>query len=169
MKRIVFCLFLSIATFIFGGAITLFCMNALNPSTRQIEKPSLLVEKQDITTEMPILAFCELANNSEIYDGKIVRVSAKLVKYEDGFAFRDLNCYGEKKAAVLDDVRFYEQTVHEIMDELGKGRYDYSKEIEIIAVVKFSRIKPTGKTYRFIDNAHLLIEIMRVEKAVELD
>jgi hypothetical protein len=169
MKRVIFYLFATLSSFSFSTAVTVFCINTVNPSTQKVEKPLLLVEKENITTEMPILAFCELANNPEKYDGKIMRVSAKLVGYEDGFAFRDLNCYGEKKAAVLEDGRFYAQTTYQIMDKLGKGRYAYSEEIEIIAVVKFNRIKPTGKTYRFIDHAHLLIEIMKVEKARELD
>ncbi len=169
MKRIIFGLFVTFSTFAFGVATDFIWTNSHNISNQKSKKASTIKESKDITTELPILAFCELANNPERYDGKIVRVSAKLRMYDDGFKFRDVNCYGQEKEAVAAFNGDFEETVRKITKELGKDRYDFWEKIEIIAIVRFNRLKPTGKTKQFIDNAYLKLEVMNVEKAVEAE
>ena len=168
MKRIIFRLFITIVTFALGVATSCIWLNSYNSANRKTDKPPLHAEKKDISTELPILAFCELANNPENYDGKAVRVSAKFRNYDDGFRLRDLNCYGlEKEAAIVFDANFRE-IMEKIGQELGNREFDYYEMIEIIAVGKFSRAKPNGKSSLFVDNAYLHFEIVSVEKASAL-
>lgn len=97
-------------------------------------------EKSEIRTEQksensPLLNFCELTKNPENYDGKIVRLKAKLTFGLEGAWFSDANC-GIDKAA------FVESTDKNLWASIEKLRRQNDgkillNEIELNVVGKF--------------------------------
>ncbi len=78
MKRKIICLLAAIFTFALGVAVVLIWLADYKSPNQQSEAISLPVQKADLPTEMPILAYCELASNPDKYNGKVVRLRAKL-------------------------------------------------------------------------------------------
>lgn len=168
MKRATFWLSTACLTFALGVVFAFLCFSYNNSINQKVETLLLRTEQNKTLTEMPILAFCELANNPEIYNGKIVRISAKFRNYQDGFKLRDLNCYGEKKEAAVVFNRNFKQIMEKIGQELGNREFDYWEKVEIIAVGRFRTATPDCESGSIVDKAHLQFEIMNVEKASPL-
>jgi hypothetical protein len=168
MKRIFFLLLILLVTFSLGIASAFVWLNGRNLTNVENKAIALSGQKADVASESPILAYCELANNPEKYDGKIVRVSTKLWHFIHGTYFTDKNCYDEgKQTAVI----FNEQRSDEIIDKLTKEtkseEYGYWGMPNVIVNGKFSRVKPTRESDAMIDNVELRFEILEVEKASE--
>lgn len=84
MKRTIFWLLVSVFTFALGVAIVFVWLDGHKSPNQQSEAVSLLTQEADIPNEMPILAYCELANNPEKYNGEVVRVRTKLDQFIHG-------------------------------------------------------------------------------------
>ena len=65
--------------------------------TKKINAPSV---QQLASSDQPILAFCELANNTDPYSGKLVRVSVTLSGFIHGLVLYDPNCSADVLALV---------------------------------------------------------------------
>lgn len=166
MKQIILRSIIAISTFALG-ALVFYCVFVyFDFTSEKIMLPTS--DKQSIQSERPIYAFCELANNPQIYDDKIVRVSAKLRQYDDGYKFKDLNCYGEKKEAAVIFNDNFQQIMKKIGQELSNTRFDYTEKYDLIAVGKFKSVVPTNQSNNFADKAYLQFEIIDVEKASPL-
>ena len=149
------------ATFVWLGAysVSLATPGPASPSAGLAEGAS----------DRPILAFCELANNPEKYDGKIVRVSARLWYAKHGYFFLSKNCDGDARQAAVTvpgDGR-WQQIESKIAKDLGLADANYTpwEFPEIIAVGKFSSVEPSRKSDATLDNTHLLFELIEVERA----
>lgn len=136
-------------------------------STNEKSEPVSSPQEFRSSTEQPILAYCELANNPEKYDGKIVRVRARLWFMIHGYSFLSKYCDGEaKQTAVIfpDDKRGLE-IENKIAKDIGLTEYNPWSFPEIIAIGKFSRVEPSRKGDLMTDNTYLHFEILEVEKA----
>lgn len=166
MKRTLFWILISLVTFALGVAIAFIWLNSPKPAN---EKSKVVSSSQEasLSTELPILAYCELANNPEKYDGKIVRVSGRLWFMMHGYYFLSKNCDGERKQAAVifpSDERGFE-IENKIAKDTGLSEYHSWGFPDIIAVGKFSRVEPSRKSDSMEDNTYLRFEILEVEKA----
>ncbi len=168
MKRTTFWLLISLVTFALGVVTVFVWLDRSKTLTEESEAVSSIAQKTTAPSELPILAYCELANNPEKYDGKIVRVSAKLWFFIHGFKFLDKNCYAvEKEAAVTFAAGREDEIFAKIAKDTESAEYNPWTFPEIVAVGKFSRVKPSRKSDSMVDNAYLQFEILEIEKASE--
>ena len=166
MKRKTFWLLISVVTFALGVVTVFVWFDCSKSPNEKSEAVSSTVQKTDNPSELPILAYCDLANNPEKYDGKIVRVSAKLWFFIHGFKFLDKNCYAiEKEAAVAFAAGREDEIFAKLARETDATEYNPWVFPEIVAVGRFSRVKPSRKSDSMADNAHLQFEILEIEKA----
>ncbi len=166
MRRAIFWLFVTIVTFALGIATAFLWIKYCDSTIRKSKAVALSIEKTDAPPEMPILAYCELANNPEKYDGKIVRVSTKLWFFIHGSFFSDKNCAGEgKQTAVIFNTERQEEIVDKLTKETKSEEYGFWGMPKIIAIGKFSRVNPTKESDAMVDNVDLRFEILEVEKA----
>ena len=158
MKRTVFWILVSIVAFGLGFASAYVWLYEPNTTHSDLA---------DGVAEQPILAYCELANNPEKYDGKVVRVSARLWFMRHGYSFYSRNCEGETKqtAVVFRNDESGERIEARIAQETGLNEYNPWGFPEIIASGKFSRVQPSRKSDSMEDNTYLHFELSEVEKA----
>ncbi len=102
MKRIRFWLLIISFTFIFGAATALIYLKFFYPAIQTAESVTeiALPEIENNPADLPVLTFCELANNPEKYDGKTVRLSAILSIGLEGSWFSEARC-GADNAAII--------------------------------------------------------------------
>ena len=166
MKQTLLWILVSLLTFGLGIGTALVWLGG--GSSGKVLPPEVMVppwEEPVSPTQQPILAYCELANNSEKYDGKVVRVSTRLWFMMHGYSFQDKNCDGEAKQAgvVLPSLAIEDQ----IAKHLGSAEYNVWEFPEIIAVGRFSRVEPSRESDSVVDNTYLRFEIIKVEKAAK--
>jgi hypothetical protein len=134
MKQIISWLLVIVFTFMLGVAVALLYLESTVSVTQKSEISSSLLNKEinDENVSMwnagnlPILSYCELANNPEKYDGKIVRLSATLYQNMHGLKFLDAICYSEEKeTAVLFDDKRETEIVAKIAQEIQTERFIY--------------------------------------------
>lgn len=136
--------------------------------THKPEIPFSILNDEIVPPNLPILDNCELVNNPEKYDGKIVRVRAKLWFMIHGYSFISENCTGEtKQTAVIfpksEELGF--EIENKIAKDTGLTEYHPWNFPEIIAVGRFSRVEPSRKSDSMEDNTYLHFELIEVEKA----
>jgi len=166
MKRTTVWLLISLVTFTLGVVIVFVWVDRSKSPSAKSESVSSIAQKTDTPSELPILAYCELVNNPENYDGKIVRVSAKLWFFIHGFKFLDKNCYAvENEPAVTFAAGREDEIFAKLAKETGSAEYNPWTFPEVVVVGKLSRVKPSRKSDSMADNAYLQFEILEVEKA----
>lgn len=164
MKRTIFWLLASIFTFALGVAIVFVWLNDHKLPNQQSEVSSSTIQKADTPKEMPILAYCELANNPEKYNGKVVRVRAKLNHFIHGPFFADDNCADSgKTTAVIFSPKLENEIINKLKSKTKSEKFSFW-DAEIIAVGKFSRVKPTQESDALVDNIDLRFEILEIEQ-----
>ncbi len=134
-------------------------------STVQIAENAPFSQSQNndnASADLPILAYCELANNPDEYDGKIVRLSARLLIGVEGSWISDSNCGRTDNAAITTSNN--EEVWHSINQaRKQKGKKIWSNEVNLIVVGKFKNA--VYKDCCLI--TPFQFEIMRIEKASE--
>lgn len=176
MRKIIIRLFVVAFTFAFGATTALFYFEYSSSETQKSELISSSPLNNEINDEnllaltkanLPIIDYCELANNPDKYDGKIVRVNAKLWFMMHGYSFFSKNCDGEKKqaAVIFPDDKQSLEIENKIAKDTGLSEYNPWGFPQIIAIGKFSRVKPSSKSDSMEDNTYLHFEILEVEKA----
>ncbi len=120
----------------------------------------------NLYADLPILNYCELANNPEKYDGKIVRINAKLYgNYFPEPSFLDENCYTkEKETVVTFDNQDMKAEVYKNTPAGGGENERYLGFPKIIAVGKFSRVNPPQIGNSEVRPVYLRFEVISIEK-----
>jgi len=112
----------------------------------------------------PVLSYCELAWNSDRYDGKIVRVRASLRMSIHGLFLSDVTCDRYENYAA---VHFHAARMQSLKRELSDGRGASligPSPVELIVIGRFEKVIPSRETDSLLDNVPLRFEIMHVEK-----
>ncbi|HEX8279701.1 MAG TPA: hypothetical protein VF540_13445 [Segetibacter sp.] len=157
MKRIGFRLLITFFTLTLGIVVTFALFNFRS----QVE---------NLYDDLPILDYCELANNLEKYDGKIVRINAKLYGYTPKPRFLDDNCYGKEKEAVViftnkeQSRRIYDNVE---IDQMKKANDLWLALPKILAVGKFTQIKESQNINSENYGAALKFEVLKLEKITQ--
>lgn len=162
MRRTIFPVLITVLTFAVGvGAAFIWFANKSDTPAEAISTSN---PKSISQLEWPELSTCDLANNPIKYDGRIVRVKAKLYFFIHGFSFFDPSCADEHKQI---GVKFNDRN-SQIEDKLNKEAkpiYGYGMPV-IVAIGKFERVTPSRKSDALIDNAYLTFEIYEIEKII---
>ena len=177
MRRVSAWLFVATCTFALGfAAATLWLQsrhlgateNALSPDPPSVSTVTLNPDTDvSAASNLPVLDYCELANNPERYSGKVVRVRARLSVSIHGALFGDEHCAGaDKQAAIL----YHALTAQETTQTLNRARgsdspANWHEPVDIIAIGKFEKVTPSNASDTIYDTASLQFEITRVEKA----
>jgi hypothetical protein len=162
MKRIISWLFILTFTFALGVSATFLYIKFNNSFVQKTEilNDAVSTSKENDSQALPILAYCELANNPEKYNGKIIRVSSTLSFGDHGSYFSDANCRLPENGAII----WYK--TEEVQVTISQAREQKDKkflahELNVITVGRFS-----NKVYK---DPSLIVqfqfEILKVEKA----
>ena len=119
---------------------------------------------------LPQLDYCELRNDPERYNGKIVRISAQIANFGHGYYFDDERC-SEKIENLLDDNRTAVELFQPLASDLhpalermtGTGRSWEPKRV--FAVGRFTRQYPTSHTDVMVDRTSFHFELYSIEPA----
>jgi hypothetical protein len=167
MKRTTSWLVVTLFTFILGVATALLWLEFSRPAVQKFEAApcSSISVPERASADLPIIAYCELANNPDKYNGKVVRVSARLSGFIHGILFYDQNCASANNGTA---VAFHPSVVEEIRRTLTEAAdsdaYGFVP-LNLIVVGKFEKVTPSHESDLFWDTASQHFEIMRVEKA----
>ena len=118
---------------------------------------------------LPELDYCEIRTNPERYNGKVVRIRAKLSSFIHGLYFHDERCGVKSYEGLLDDnrtaVTFFEPKRSELYDTVERIRDPNvpREPVEVIAVGRFTRGYPTGQTDHISDRSSYHFELYLVE------
>jgi len=141
MKRAYSWLTIILLTFTFGVATTFIWFNyTYSP---------LSPDKNKKLSDLPILSYCELVNNADKYDGKIVRVKTEIKTGNHGEYLYDSNCPADEKiktyydatAAIFYDNSKDQEQIKQIRDKRKILRW--TDPVEVITTGKFRKNKPT--------------------------
>lgn len=179
MRRISIWLSIAICTFALGFAAAMLWFQSPSPVVTEEVPPSPTCESKvflDSNTDLsaasnlPILDYCELANNPERYSGKIVRVRARLSGFIHGIVIADENCVGIDSQSAAS---YNQLTAEEIKRTLDSARgstnsMNWLEPVNMIAIGKFEKVTPSNESDTIYDMASLQFEIIRVEKASKL-
>jgi hypothetical protein len=176
MRRVFIWFLIATCTFGLGFAAAMLLFQPRNPviiekvaSSPPCESKVFLDSNADLSaaSNLPILDYCELANNPERYSGKIVRVRARLGGFIHGMVIADENCIGINNQAAAS---YNPSTAEEIKQTLerARGSDNWLEAVNIIAIVKFEKVSPSNNSDLIYDTASLRFEILRVEKASKL-
>ena len=166
MKRIIF--WLVVISFIFGlgTATMLLYPNIFNkPAQTEISAEPATRHTDTAAEEIPNPDFCELTANPEKYDGKIVRLSAKLLMGLEGAWFSDAKCGADNAAVVSSENEDVWKTIERVREEKDKTLKENERrlrnEVNLTVVGKFKNVvyKEGGLTAPF------QFQILKVEKA----
>lgn len=165
MRRTIIWLLVSIFTFALGVAIVFIWLDRHKSTNQQSEAISSPIQKTDVPRELPVLEYCDLANNPEKYNGEIVRVRTKLNQFIHGAFFADENCSGKgKTTAVVFSPKLADEIINKLKSKTKSEKFGFW-DADVIALGKFSRVNPTQESDSLVDNVDLRFEIFEIEKA----
>jgi hypothetical protein len=164
MKRIMLRLAIGLVTFMLGVASTSLWLRHQSSVTK-IEVNNVVESPMKVVRVLPILTFCELASNSDKYNGKIVRVSARLSGYLHGMLFYGPTCWEGEDTRVA--VSYNSANRAEIECDLrrARGSDNWLEPVDIIATGIFRKVTPSNESDTIYDTASLQFEIIQIESA----
>ena len=165
MKRITFWLLTVSLTFVLSLTATFTYLKFIYPDVQKSEsRPEIsLPEIENNPADLPILAFCELTKNPEKYDGKIVRLSAKMFIGTENSWFSDFAC-GVDNAAIISSKNKEVWKAIEKATE-GKKKEHWAFKLDLIVTGRFENVS-FKECYTI---APFQFEILTVEKASKID
>jgi hypothetical protein len=170
MKRFISWTFVILLTFALGIVATVMWFNYYSSITLSV--------KESISEDLPILAYCELVNNPEKYDGKTVRLRAEVKTGNHGQYLWDSICPGDEKiktyyeatAAVIFNNIQDQEKIKQIRDARKPFLVQrWTDLVNITAVGKFKKNKPTEKSSGLVENSTFHFEIIKLESVSDID
>lgn len=127
-------------------------------------------EEIDIAT-LPHLDYCELRKAPTQYDGKIVRINARIANFGHGDYFDDGRCGKKVYENLLDDdktaVTYFAPRVEELDEALKRLGFVCcdATPLSVIAVGRFTRKYPTSASDIMTDRTSFHFELFSIEPA----
>jgi hypothetical protein len=164
MRQTISSVLVGLFTFLLGVALTIVWLRLSQQPSKEINAQSV---QQPASSEQPILAFCELANNPDKYSGKLVRVSGTLSGFIHGMVLFDPNCSSiGTQTAVFYNVKNRDE-IEKCLEKV-RGSDDWRIPVNIITEGEFRRVTPSNQSDTVYDTAPLQFEIKRIEKASKM-
>lgn len=162
MKRTIFRFLTIFAVLLCVSAAALIFLRFFHTTQTLPEDSSPEIESE--ASVLPVLNFCELVNDPEKYDGKTVRLSARLSIGLEGSWFSDTSC-GADNAAIISAEN------NEVWKAIDKARArkkgePWDVEVDVVAVGKFKNV--VYKDWCCL-TAPFQFEILKVEKASKVN
>jgi hypothetical protein len=166
MRRIFGWCLIAVVTFTLGAATAFVWLNQGRSASTSEHFEGPQSTAADGTDSLPILAYCEIANNPAKYDGRLIRISAKLYFATHGYFFLDKNCDdGDQQTAAKYDAELGDEMLQKVAREAGDEEFIPWRFPDIIAIGRFSRVTPTRQSDSTWDNSVLRFEILKIERA----
>jgi hypothetical protein len=173
MRKVIAGLTVALCTFALGITIAFIWSEFYRSNSQTLEgisriplpacKGNVTLEPDvDITAsaDLPLLTYCELADNPSCYSGKIVRVKAKFSWDDHGWYLFDENCASGRASVKLNDISF-----DEFNRQLGKacgGICDPSLDIVVVGI--FETSEASRQTELFWDARPFRFKLKRLER-----
>ncbi len=164
MKHNKFWLLIIIFTIVFGVVIMLFHLEYSNTAAQKLKilPESALLSDENVLSNLPVLNYCELVNNNEKYNGKIVRLRATINFGLEGSWFSDAACSGGIDSAAM--ISSKNDKVWRTIEQ-ARGSEDLLQAVDLIVVGKFSNV-----VYDYGGlKTPFQFEIIRVEKTPNIN
>ena len=113
---------------------------------------------------LPILSYCELANNVARYSGEVVRVRATMRMSIHGLFLSDAACALYESQAAVDFHPASKETLVGMLYGADGSAYFRADPAELILVGRFERVTPSHVSDSLLDTLPLRFEILHVEK-----
>ena len=157
MKNFIFRFWIVILTFTFGVTATIIWLRYI-PFVELYDKVNL--------AEIPFVEYCDLRNNPRKYNGKIIRINARLNWFMHGYFLADENCSGEGDSArtAIDVYEPKRDLLWETLKQFKESGKMW-KPVKIIAVGRFSYKNWIGGSDHIQDRTPLQFEIYEIESA----
>jgi hypothetical protein len=165
MKRITFWLLTFSFTFILGLTATFIYLRFIYPDIQTSESlPEISSpEIENNSADLSVLTLCELTNNPEKYDGKIVHLNANMFIGTENSWFSDSACGVESGTIISSKNKDVWKTIEKARE--GKKKEPWSFKLNLIVTGKFSNIP-----YKYCCTiASFQFEILTVEKAEKVE
>lgn len=172
MKKIISWMFVILITFTFGVITTLIWLKS-SQNISSPEKKSSSVNNENLFADLLVLDYCEVRNNPDKYDGKIIRLKAFVHSGTEGEHIYDERCpadesiktyYDATAAAIYLDKQDYKK----VTDVRVKRKLKpWTDPVEIIAVGKFRKNEPTKNDSSYDRNATFHFMIISVDSAID--
>jgi hypothetical protein len=154
MKRSLIRITIAVCTFIIGVAATLLWLH--KPSHRAVSDSTVYS-----------VSFCDLARNSNFYDGKLVRTQTFFMQYVETSSLKDSECEAWMRLSCAADTETCEQIWNGILKVMNSSRTSRVK-IDVVGRYIAYTEDPQNK-----DGAHVhlfeILELKGVEPAEESD
>lgn len=126
------------------------------------------VESYETTdfARIPTVDYCDLRENPQNYDGKIIRLKTTLYWFMHGYYLADGNCSegGELSQTAITYYAANSSAITVILDKFRKPYEPYGP-VNITAVGRFTFKEQLGSTDLVQDRTHLQFEIYEIESA----
>ena len=161
MRQVKTKLFIFLCVFIVGSVVAIFWIKYRHDDADNYLDLSAL-------GNIPSTNYCELVNNPNSYDGKVVRVHAHLSNGKHGPYLVSDDCAKSEQIAVI----FYPNVPLDVIENLSWKNVELPESVDLIALGRFRKVGGFKKAWRLLvassdaveDTAPLLFKIARVEQ-----
>lgn len=119
---------------------------------------------------LPIINYCDVRNSPWKYDGKIVKIRAKINDFMHGTFLEDLSCADKSYEDLLDDSRtavtFYKPKRDEIREKYKELKGHTRNPAEVIAVGRFIHEYPERSDDSISQRTSFHFELFSLERPI---
>ncbi|MFN2455953.1 MAG: hypothetical protein ABR577_17225 [Pyrinomonadaceae bacterium] len=183
MRRVIMWLLIALCTFTLGMGATLLWIESRRPVVQSLGAPPCIrppfyesISTPCVGTDFSALAdipnpsFCELVNNADFYNGKIVRVSARYGGNIHGVQLFNTSCSRrDTQTYVFFHPAMAEDMLQDFNRVRGAGSLNWWIPLDITVIGKFNKVTPSESSDAIVAIAPLQFEIMRIEKVSKVD
>lgn len=167
MKRYLFWIITLLFTFLLGVIFTILIFtNSENANRSKNEK---------LFENLPVLSYCEVSENPDKYDGKIIRLKTMILGslHHGEYISAGYNCRGDIKmignsettAALLYIDSFEQKKVSDIRSQ--RKNTAWSDPLTFVGVGKFSKNEPEKDTDSIKDNSPYHFTIISIDAVID--
>ncbi len=165
MKRYISWILVILLTFTFGVITTLLLFS----HNSQIPSCSNETSNENLFESLPVLNYCELRNNPDKYDGKIVRLNTDILSGNHGEYIYDVNCPADEKikdyyaatAAFMYIDRREQKKVTDI--RIARSAKPWTDPVNVVTVGKFRKNEFTRNDSGMDRNAEFHFMVISLE------
>lgn len=135
----------------------------------------VLSNNEENPKTLPVLEYCDLKNNPDKYDGKIVRLNAEIKAGQHGEHLYDPQCPADESIKTYYDataaVIFANQSDRDKITEIRENRNPklWTEPINVIVIGEFKKNKPTEKDSGYDRNAVFHFVINSIESFPDIE
>jgi hypothetical protein len=173
----------ALCTFAFGLGAVMFWLEYRRPVVEHLDNPPCFrppyYESTTVSCSgadfsalgnIPNLSYCELVNNADFYNNRIVRVRARTESH--GTVFYDGDCPSTREKKTEAAISFHPTMAEEIKlkltEAIGGTQMLRGESIDMTVIGRLKKVTPSDYNDTVWDTASLQFEIMRVEKATKV-